>query len=42
MLDVGLIAPACIVVLLAVALIDLLEFDFRLSLYQQLLLLTEL
>ena len=41
-LDAGLISLACLVVLLAAALIDLVDFDFRLGLYQQLLLLTEL
>ena len=41
-LDAGLIAPACLVVFLGAALVDLVEFDFRLGLYQQLLLLTEL
>ena len=38
----GLTALACLVVLLVAALVDLVEFDFRLDLYQQLLLLTEL
>ena len=41
-LDAGLIALAGLVVLFAGALVDLVDFDFRLGLYQQLLLLTEL